>query len=168
MKRNQFEFRLALAAITATAIYLGASCGVARAQDTSNPTPPPAPTVAQANPANPSGVFPPATNPPGSITYTARPGGTQGPGMDYGVGEVLKMYQGGIDKDIIVNYINSTTLPYHLTADQIIHMQTLGIPQEITKAMILRDGQLQAQRAQFYQQQQAQPQPQPMPPPNGP
>ena len=83
-------------------------------------------------------------------------GAAQAPALPYGAGEVVKMYQGGINKDVIVNYINSTSLPYHLSADGIIYLQTLGVPQEITKAMIQRDGQLQQQQAaqQYYQQQQ--------------
>ena len=175
MKKCPSDFRMALTVITATAICLGVSGSIASAQDTSTPTvtapatPPPAPVVhvAQANPANPSGVFP--------VQGGVGPG-AQSPAFAYGVGEVVKMYQGGIDKEIIVNYINSTTLPYHLTADEIIHLQNLGFPQEITKAMILRDGQLQQQRGnqQFYQPQPMPGQmPQPMPgsmapPPNGP
>ena len=77
------------------------------------------------------------------------------PVLPYGVGEVLKMYQGGISKDVIINYINNTALPYHLTADGIIHLQSLGVPQEITRTIIQRDGQLQQQAAQQYYQQQA-------------
>jgi hypothetical protein len=168
MKKYPSAFRMAFAAITAAAIYLGVSCSIAQAQNTSTTnatsTPPPAPGVAQANPANPSGVFPGG---PGTSTFTPGPGGGQPPAMNYGVGEVLKMYQGGINKEIIINYINSTALPYRLSADGIIYLQSLGLPQEITKAMLQRDSQLQQQQPnqQFYQ-------PQPMPgamppPPNG-
>jgi hypothetical protein len=64
------------------------------------------------------------------------------------------MYRGGINKDVIISYINNTSLPYHIGADGIIYLQTLGIPQEITQAMIQRDGQLQRQQAtQQYRQQ---------------
>jgi hypothetical protein len=166
MKRFQPEFRMALGAITATAIYLGVSAGIARAQVTSPQTPPPAPTVVQAAPAP---AVPPATSPPGSGTYAPGPASAaHSGGLEYGVAEVVKMYQGGISKDIIINYINSSALPYHLTADQIIQMQTMGLPEEITKAMIMRDGQLQAQRAQYYaQMQQQQMQQQAMAGPNG-
>jgi uncharacterized membrane protein YgcG len=160
MKKYSSEFRMAIAAITATAMCLGASYVVAQAQDTSNSnvtTELSAVRVAQVNPANPSGVFP--------VQGGVGPG-AQAAALPYGVGEVVKMYQGGISKDIIINYINSTALPYHLTADQIIYMQTLGMPQEITKAMILRDGQLQQQGMhQPYPQNYPQ---QPMPPPSGP
>ena len=127
MKNHSSVFRIALAAITATAVYLGTPGSIASAQNT--PTP------------NASVV--------------------QAPALAYGVGEVVKMYQGGINKDIIVNYINSTALPYSLNADGIIYLQTLGMPQEITKAVILRDGQLQQQQQranqQYYQQQQPMP-----------
>jgi len=84
------------------------------------------------------------------------------PALAYGASEVAKMYQGGISKDVIVNYINSTALPYRLNADTIIYMKTLGMPQEITTAMILRDSQLQQQQ-QAIQQQYYQQQPQPAP-----
>ena len=75
--------------------------------------------------------------------------------MTYGVGQVVKLYQGGINKDIIINYINNNALPYHLSADGILYLQTLGMPQEITTALIQRAGQLQQQlaRHQYYQQQ---------------
>jgi hypothetical protein len=142
MKDRQSVFRIALAAITAAAVYLGASRS-ASAQNAST-------TNAGPITANPSGIFP-------------GQGGAQPPTLPYGAGEVLKMYQGGINKDVIVNYIDNTTLAYHLSADGIIYLQGLGVPQEITKAMILRDGQLQKQQAM----QQPYPQ-QPMPPPGAP
>jgi hypothetical protein len=62
------------------------------------------------------------------------------------------MYQGGIGKDVIVNYIDSAILPFHLSADNIIYLQNLGVPQEITKAILVRDGQLQQQAALYTQQ----------------
>jgi hypothetical protein len=76
------------------------------------------------------------------------------PGLPFGASEVVKMFQGGIGKDVIINYIDSASLPFHLSADNIIYLQTLGLPQEITKTMILRDGALQ-QRAALYAQQMA-------------
>jgi hypothetical protein len=87
---------------------------------------------------------------------------TQAPALPLGVSEVVKMYQGGIGKDVIVSYIENNALPFHLTADGILYLQHLGVPQEVTRALILRDGELQKlavaayqQRAQVYQQQQA-------------
>jgi hypothetical protein len=126
MKNYLSVFSIALAA---TAVWLGVPSSTASAQNTS--------TISSS-----------ATTPPaGSLT--------QGPALPYGAGEVVKMYQAGINKDIIVSYINSTALPYHLSADGIIYLQGLGMPQEVTQSMIQRDGQLQQQAMQqyFYQQQ---------------
>jgi hypothetical protein len=78
------------------------------------------------------------------------------PALPLGVSEVVKMYQGGIGKDIIVAYIKTTVLPFHLTADGEIYLQHLGVPQEVMLALIQRDGELQKQSAAAYQQQQLQ------------
>jgi hypothetical protein len=124
-------FRIAFATITAAAVYLGTTWSVS------------AQTTATTNSSAPSGVA-----------------DAPAPTLPYGVGEVLKLYQSGINKDVIINYIDSNAQGYHLSADGIIYLQNLGMPQEITKAMILRDGQLQQEQArqQYYPQQ-------PMPPP---
>lgn len=140
MKNRLSAFRLTLTAMTATAVCL-ASCSEARAQNSpppNNNAPPP-----------PAGVA------------------GQAPALPRGVGEVVKMYQGGIDKDVIINYVNSTALPFHLNADGIIYLHSLGLPQEITKAMIVRDGQLQQQRQFNQPNYQQQPMPGAMPPPYG-
>jgi hypothetical protein len=118
---------MALAAIAAIAVYAGAPWSTASAQNAS---------IASAS------HTPPSSNV------------AQAPALPYGAGEVVKMYQSGINKDIIVSYINSTALPYHLSADGIIYLQSLGMPQEITQSMIQRDGQLQQQAMQQYYHQQ--------------
>ncbi len=83
--------------------------------------------------------------------------GEKEPILPHSTAEVVKLYQGGVSKDVIVNYVNSSMYPFHLTADQIIYFQRMGIPSEITQAMLQRDGALQMQ-AQYYG---AQPQPGP-------
>jgi hypothetical protein len=88
-----------------------------------------------------------------TIFYLGSPGsiarGQNAPVLPYGAGEVVKLYQGGIAKDVIISYINGNALSYHLNADGIIYFQkTLGMPEEITKAMLLRDGQLQQEAKQ--------------------
>jgi hypothetical protein len=125
MKDRPSVFRMALAVITASAVYLGAPWTVASAQDTSS---------ANVVPARPGPAAP----------------------LSYSVGEIVKMYQGGVSKDVIGNYIFGSGRPFHLDADGIIYLQTLGMPQELTKDMILRDSQLQQQQQasqQYYQQQ---------------
>ena len=93
---------------------------------------------------------------PGSVASAAKPnaeasvppttGSAPSPALPSGAGEVLKMFKGGINKDLIIGYINTTALAYHLSADEIIHLQTTGLPQEVIKAMIQRGGQLQRQQ----------------------
>jgi hypothetical protein len=128
MKRRSSVIGMAIAAITVTMIHPGAALTDANAQNAST--------------AQPSATTPP----PASAAH--------GPALPYGASEVLKMYQSGINKDVLVNYVNNTVLPYHLNADGIIYLQTLGMPQEVTQAMIQRDGQLQQQATQQYYQQQ--------------
>ena len=129
MKRYSSVVRMAMGAIAATSLCLGASLNVASAQTNQIST-------------------------AGTTTWNTAPA----PGLPYGAGEVLKLYQQGIKKDVIVNYINNSALPYHLSADQIIHLQSLGMPEDITQAMIARDGQLQQMaKQQYYPQQQAPP-----------
>jgi hypothetical protein len=82
--------------------------------------------------------------------------GTQVPLLPLGVSDVVKMYQGGVGKEIIVAYIETAVLPFHLTADGEIYLQHLGVPPEVILALIQRDGDLQRQSAATYQQQQLQ------------
>jgi hypothetical protein len=89
-----------------------------------------------------------------SPTVSVSTNDTQAPPLAFGVSEVVKMYQGGISKEVIVSYIENTVLPFHLTADGIIYLQHLGVPQEVTSALIRRDGELQKQAMAAYQQQQ--------------
>ena len=79
------------------------------------------------------------------------------PALPFGVSEVVRMYQGGIGKDIIVDYVGNTVLPFHLTADGQLYLHHLGVPQEVISALIHRDGELQRQSAAAHQQQQLQP-----------
>jgi len=99
---------------------------------------------------------------PGSVASAAKPnaeasvppttGSAPSPALPSGAGEVLKMFKGGINKDLIIGYINTTALAYHLSADEIIHLQTTGLPQEVIKTMIQRGGQLPQQQVdqQYY------------------
>ncbi len=130
MKNRLSVFPMAFAAITTAAVCLGLPWCAASAQNSST--------------ASYSTAPPPAAS------------ATQVPALPYGAGEVMKMYEAGIGKDVIIGYINNSSLPFHLSADAIVYLQTLGVPQKITKAMIQRDGQMQQQQAmqQQYQQQQ--------------
>ena len=146
MKNRLSEFRLPFAAIVAAAVYLASPRSSARAQNTFS---------TNASAAATSSV---------SLVTTRPTSTTQAPPMPYGAREVLKMYQGGVPEDVIISYINSTSLSYHLSSDGILYLQSLGIPQKITKAMTLRDDELQQQQA--MQKASGQPLPAPTVPPN--
>jgi hypothetical protein len=135
MKKQPSVFLIGVVSV-ATAAYFGLPWG--------------ATTAAGQTPA--ANVSPPASAPAATPTVNM-----PAPGMAFGVSEVLKMYQGGINKEVILHYIQNTILPFHMTADNIIHLQSLGMPEEIIKTLIQRDGQLQQQAMTAYRQQ----------PPNG-
>ena len=63
-----------------------------------------------------------------------------------GVSEVMKLFKGGISADIIVSYINNSTLSFYLSADNLIALQQEGVPQQVLTAMMQRYGQLQRKR----------------------
>jgi hypothetical protein len=91
---------------------------------------------------------------PASQVAPAATADTQVPVLPVGVSEVVKMYQGGVGKEIILAYIKTNVLPFHLTADGEIYLQHLGVPQEVILTLIQRDGDLQRQSAADYQEQQ--------------
>jgi uncharacterized membrane protein YgcG len=134
MKNRPSVFLIGLASVATAAYFAASAVG-------QTPATTPAPSVPQ-QPPNGSVSAPPPGN-----------GNMPTPGMAYGVSEVLKMYQGGINKDVILHYIHNTTLPFHVTADNIIYLHGLGMPEEIVRTLIERDGQLQQQAMRAYQQQ---------------
>jgi hypothetical protein len=95
--------------------------------------------------------FPVAAQSPAPV---AAPGSPAEPALPSGVRQVVKLLQAGISKDIVINYINSTTLSYHVNADGIIYLHYIGVPQDVVQTLISRDGQLQQLAAQYYYQQQ--------------
>jgi len=151
---------MAIAAITATAVCLGACWDAANAQnsstnqptaaqlaqlftDTAPPTSAPHPNartqLAQSitATANPSGVFPVAAPPAASAAPALA--------LPSGVSEVLKLFKGGISADIMISYINSSPLSFYLSADNLIALQQQGLPAPVLTAMMERYGELQRQ-----------------------
>src|SRR5580658_2591833 len=104
---------------------------------------------------SPTNTPPPAATAPGA------------PPLSYGVAEVLKMFQGGIGKEVLVHYIHNNAMPFHLDADGIIYLQHLGLPQEVISALIQRDGDLQREAIAAYQAQNPAGAPAPSGPPAG-
>ncbi len=46
--------------------------------------------------------------------------------LPYAAGEVVRLYQCGIDKGVILNYIHTSTTPFQLSADDIIRLPDAG------------------------------------------
>ena len=65
--------------------------------------------------------------------------------LSFGVDEVVKMYQGGVEADVIVNYIENSSVPYHLNAEEVVHLHGMGVPSQIITTMIRHGAQVQQQ-----------------------
>src|SRR5271157_3495290 len=125
MKEHASVHWISLISLAIAAVSIGVPCHLAAADG----------TLTNSAPAT---VTTPAAAPAATV-------GAPAPALAFGVAEVVKMYQGGISKDVLVSYIENTVLPFHLNADGIIYLQHLGMPQEVTAALIRRDGELQKQ-----------------------
>jgi len=126
MKRHTSVYWASLISLGTAAVWMGVSQPLAAADD----------TVSNSAPAT-----------------ATTPAATPAPPLAFGVSEVVKMHQGGIGKDVLIGFIDNNVLPFHLDADGIIYLQHLGMPQEVTSALLRRDGELQRQANAAYQQQ---------------
>ncbi len=133
MKKHASVYWASLISLATTVVSIGVPWNLAAADG----------TLSNSAPAT-------VTTPPAAPAASV---GAPAPALAFGVAEVVKMYQGGINKDVLVGYIENTVLPFHLNADGIIYLQHLGMPQEVTSALIRRDGELQKQADAAYQQQ---------------
>jgi uncharacterized membrane protein YgcG len=77
-------------------------------------------------------------NPPAEAP--ARPGQTER--LPYTVEYVVGMQQQGVDEEAILNFIRATAVPYSFTAEQILDMHRLGLPNAVISALIQRGAQL--------------------------
>jgi len=77
-----------------------------------------------------------------SPSTTTTTDAAQASALPYGAAEVVKMQKESIQPDVIVTYINSTSLPYYLNASQIITLKNMGVPENVILAMVHRASQL--------------------------
>jgi len=133
MKKHASIYWVSLISLATAVVFIGVPWNLAAADG----------TLSNSAPAT-------VTTPPAAPAASV---GASAPALAFGVSEVVKMYQGGINKDVLVGYIENTVLPFHLNADGIIYLKQLGMPQEVTSALIRRDGELQKQADAAYQQQ---------------
>src|SRR5437762_831581 len=74
--------------------------------------------------------------------------------LSFGVDEVVKMHQNGVEPDVVLNYVENSNVPYHLGAEEIVRLHDLGVPSPIITAMIRHGAQVQQQAAAAYAQSQ--------------
>jgi hypothetical protein len=74
--------------------------------------------------------------------------------LSFGVDEVAKMHQNGVESDVILNYIDNSSVPYHLSAEEIVKLHEMNVPSPIITALIRRGAQVQQQAATAYAQSQ--------------
>src|SRR4051794_1037853 len=64
------------------------------------------------------------------------------PVFSVGVGEVVKLFQSGVDQTVILTYIKTSPAVFQPNADEIIRLHNLGIPSPMITAMLDRGGEL--------------------------
>jgi len=65
--------------------------------------------------------------------------------LSFGVDEVVKMYQGGVETDVVLNYIENSSVPYHLSAEEVVHLHDIGVPSQIITTLIRHGAKVQQQ-----------------------
>src|SRR5437660_4754832 len=90
-----------------------------------------------------------AVAPPPDQVISAGPEGAgaemSAPTMAPAAAEVIRLAQAGVGEEVVLSYIQNSTTPFYLTADQILYLKDLGISSQVTTAMLNRDAMLRSQ-----------------------
>jgi hypothetical protein len=72
------------------------------------------------------------------------------PGTNYsaGIDEILKMVQAGVSKDVIRTYIETSPVPYNLSASDLIALKERGVTDDLTTTLMKRGAVVRAQANQ--------------------
>lgn len=135
MKTRTASFLWILTVMTCVTLILGARSEPLKTNLDSAPNLTPSETK-QSDPAPPPAA---ATKPVSSQNK-----------FSFGVEEVAKMHQNGVETDVILNYIESSNVPYHPGADEIVRLHDLGVPPQVITALIRHGAQVQQQAAAAY------------------
>ena len=57
------------------------------------------------------------------------------------IGDVVKMYRAGVNSQVILTYINYAPFAFHPTAQDVLRLNDIGIPTDITTALLQHDPQ---------------------------
>jgi len=58
------------------------------------------------------------------------------------LGQLVRLVQAGVDRDVVLAYINNSPHIYQLKADDIVYLNDLGTPSDIIEAILVHDRQL--------------------------
>ncbi|MGO8766402.1 MAG: DUF6600 domain-containing protein [Limisphaerales bacterium] len=56
--------------------------------------------------------------------------------------QVIHLAQSGVDESVLISYAGNSATPFNLTADQIVYLKDIGVPDTVVQSMIQRDQQL--------------------------
>ncbi len=74
------------------------------------------------------------------LSATAQtPAGQAAPNLSPGAAEVVKLAQAGMGDDVIVSYIRNSSIPFNLSADQILYLKDIGLSSQSITEMLNRD-----------------------------
>ena len=65
-----------------------------------------------------------------------------------GIGEILRMVTAGVTKEVMMAYIETSAIAFHLTAADVISLKENAVPDDLTMAMMKRGAELTAQASQ--------------------
>src|SRR2546423_9908997 len=138
MKRRTFSFLVTLAVITES-LLVGVRSQAAKTNGDPNPD-------AVVNETKQSDAAKPPLAP---IQPTQAAQRTK---FSFGVDEVVKMYQRGVETEVILNYIENSSVPYHPSAEEIVRLHDAGVTSQIITTLIRHGAKVQREAYAAYQQ----------------
>ena len=135
MKKRSSTFCMTLALMTAATLLNAARSEPAKTNADSSDA-----AVSQTQstaPAEPPAAPSPKTNGMKKAAQAAK--------FSFGVDEVVKMHQGGVEADVILNYIENSSVPYHLNAEEVVRLHEIGVPSSILTTLIRHGAKVQQQ-----------------------
>ena len=96
----------------------------------------------------------PAPAKPAPIIITNAPlaGKAAKPYLTSGVAEILRMHEAGVDKSVILAFVQSSVVAYHPSAKEVIYLRDEGLSPEIISAMLKRGGELRDRAAELQRE----------------
>jgi hypothetical protein len=91
---------------------------------------------------------------PAPIIITNAPVGGKGakPYLSAGVPEILRMHEAGVDKSVLLAFVQSSSVAYHPSAREVIYLRDEGLSPEIISAMLKRGGELRDRAADLQRE----------------